>query len=198
MLTKWGVSEDKCHVFLRDEGANMRKAFETEGFRHADCGAHKLNLVVNKAIFEEKDVSAILKRCRALIGHFKHSLLARDRLRDLQTALNLPEHSLKQVKVLKEEIRRLERNEERETHIENSGEYFKNIMLKFLAPEKVCDERQQLLPVLQTMLRLSAEEFRQVEKCIGTNCTPVPGQQGGNTGDGGDWKGLLGSLGSIF
>jgi chromosome segregation ATPase len=64
---------------------------------------------------------------------------------------------VEQIKILKEEIRRLERNTEREEHTKN-GEYLKNVLMKYLAPPKVNDERQQLLPVLTTMLRLSPEE----------------------------------------
>lgn len=69
------------------------------------------------------------------------------------------------MKILKEEIRRLERNVEREKHIQNT-EYFKNVMLKFLAPPKVNDERQQLMPVLKTMLKLSPEEEELVKNIV--------------------------------
>uniref|UniRef100_A0A914BXZ5 GRIP domain-containing protein n=1 Tax=Acrobeloides nanus TaxID=290746 RepID=A0A914BXZ5_9BILA len=72
---------------------------------------------------------------------------------------------MEQVKILKEEIRRMERNIEREQHINNT-EYFKNVMLKFLAPPKVNDERVQLLPVLRTMLRLSPEETELVSNIV--------------------------------
>lgn len=61
-----------------------------------------------------------------------------------------------QAKILKEEIRRLERNQQREKEAANM-EYLKNILLKFLSL-KVGDERQQLVPVLTTMLKLSPEE----------------------------------------
>jgi hypothetical protein len=76
------------------------KAFETEGYLHADCGAHKLNLVVNKAIFQEKDIKKVLVRCRALVGHFKHSGLAQGRLKDEQQRLGLLIHTIKQVQIL--------------------------------------------------------------------------------------------------
>uniref|UniRef100_A0A0K0D557 GRIP domain-containing protein n=1 Tax=Angiostrongylus cantonensis TaxID=6313 RepID=A0A0K0D557_ANGCA len=59
--------------------------------------------------------------------------------------------------LLKEEIRRLERNGERLNHFENS-EYLKNVILKFLSPERVSGERVQLVPILATMLRLSPDE----------------------------------------
>jgi predicted nucleic acid-binding Zn-ribbon protein len=68
---------------------------------------------------------------------------------------------IEQIKILKEEIRRLERNTEREQHTKN-GEYLKNVMMKYLSPPKVNDERQQLLPVLTTMLKLSPEEVASI------------------------------------
>lgn len=60
-----------------------------------------------------------------------------------------------QAKVLKDEIRRLERNEQREQALSNL-EYLKNVIIKFLKVGVV--ERQQLIPVICTMLKLSSEE----------------------------------------
>ncbi|CDW52925.1 GRIP domain containing protein [Trichuris trichiura] len=62
-----------------------------------------------------------------------------------------------QNRVLKEEIRRLTRNEERQRHFSNA-EYLKNVVLKFH------DARLSLLPVLTTMLSLSKEEAAELEK----------------------------------
>ncbi|GAB6020179.1 GRIP and coiled-coil domain-containing protein 2 [Chamberlinius hualienensis] len=65
-----------------------------------------------------------------------------------------------QTRVLKEEIRRLERNQEREQHLANL-EYTKNVVMKFLSLPK-CDERERLVPVLAKLLQLSPDEERQV------------------------------------
>ncbi|EDV49435.1 GRIP and coiled-coil domain-containing protein 2 isoform X2 [Drosophila erecta] len=59
--------------------------------------------------------------------------------------------------MLKEELRRQERSEEREQHMHNS-EYLKNVFLKFLTLNNA-DERQRLVPVLNTILRLSRNEM---------------------------------------
>ncbi|VBB34045.1 unnamed protein product [Acanthocheilonema viteae] len=64
---------------------------------------------------------------------------------------------VEQTKLLKEEIRRMERDKERENHLSNT-EYLKNVIMKFIAPEKVTDERGHLIPVLTTMLKLTNEE----------------------------------------
>lgn len=85
---------------------------------------------------------------------------ANKRLEHTTELLNESEAALmrltEQAKILKEEIRRLERNQEREKEAANM-EYLKNILLKFLSL-KVGDDRQKLIPVLCTMLKLSPEE----------------------------------------
>lgn len=58
--------------------------------------------------------------------------------------------------VLKEEIRRNQRNIEREQHAQNF-EYMKNVVLKFLTLHNT-DEKIRLVPVLNTILKLSPEE----------------------------------------
>ncbi|XP_051882341.1 GRIP and coiled-coil domain-containing protein 2 [Pristis pectinata] len=63
---------------------------------------------------------------------------------------------MEQITLLKSEVRRLERNQEREKSIANL-EYLKNVMLKFIFLN-AGSERQSLLPVIDTMLQLSPEE----------------------------------------
>lgn len=65
-----------------------------------------------------------------------------------------------QIRVLKEEIRRLERNQEREKHAQNL-EYLKNIIMKF-ATLQGGSEKERLVPVLTTMLKLSPEEHKEL------------------------------------
>nr|XP_010591885.1 GRIP and coiled-coil domain-containing protein 2 isoform X1 [Loxodonta africana] len=63
---------------------------------------------------------------------------------------------MEQIKLLKSEIRRLERNQEREKSVSNL-EYLKNVLLQFIFL-KPGSERERLLPVIDTMLQLSPEE----------------------------------------
>ena len=58
--------------------------------------------------------------------------------------------------LLKSEVRRLERNHEREKSVANL-EYLKNVLLQFIFLHSG-SERQALLPVIHTMLQLSPEE----------------------------------------
>ncbi|XP_013787555.1 GRIP and coiled-coil domain-containing protein 2-like [Limulus polyphemus] len=89
---------------------------------------------------------------------------AQKKLEHVTELLNDSEaHSLRlteQVRVLKEEIRRLEKNREREEHIANM-EYLKNVMIKFISLE-MGSEKERLVPVLTTILKLSAEEQQQL------------------------------------
>ncbi|XP_064412983.1 GRIP and coiled-coil domain-containing protein 2 [Latimeria chalumnae] len=63
---------------------------------------------------------------------------------------------MEQITLLKSEVRRLERNQEREKSVANL-EYLKNVVLQFIFL-KAGSERQRLLPVIHTMLQLSPEE----------------------------------------
>jgi len=63
---------------------------------------------------------------------------------------------MEQIKLLKSEIRRLERNQEREKSVANL-EYMKNVLLQFIFL-KPGSEKERLLPVIDTMLQLSPEE----------------------------------------
>jgi len=60
--------------------------------------------------------------------------------------------------MLKEEVRRHQRSIEREQHIQNS-EYLKNIIIKFVTLNN-SDEKQRLIPVLNTILKLSSDELQ--------------------------------------
>nr|XP_022903677.1 GRIP and coiled-coil domain-containing protein 2-like [Onthophagus taurus] len=62
--------------------------------------------------------------------------------------------------VLKEEIRRQRRSLEREEHAENL-EYLKNVIFKFITLGQG-DERERLIPVLNTILKLSPEESQKL------------------------------------
>lgn len=59
------------------------------------CGAHKINLVVDNSLFSSVD--ELLQKCRAIVGHFNHSNLAYDLLKEDQIKEGLPIHKLKQV-----------------------------------------------------------------------------------------------------
>eukprot|EP00057_Strongylocentrotus_purpuratus_P034383 XP_794992.3 PREDICTED: GRIP and coiled-coil domain-containing protein 2 [Strongylocentrotus purpuratus] len=84
-----------------------------------------------------------------------------------------------QAKVLKEEIRRLERNQARENAISNM-EYLKNVVLKFVSLPQG-DEKGRLLPVLKTMLKLSDTEIKHLATIAqGDDATQKSGSPAGS------------------
>ncbi|KAI6660038.1 GRIP and coiled-coil domain-containing protein 2 isoform X2 [Oopsacas minuta] len=67
-----------------------------------------------------------------------------------------------QVKLLKEEIRRLERNTERGKHLE-SLEYLKNVVVSFFSSSS---NQADMLPALRTVLQLGPEEIASIKSEI--------------------------------
>ncbi|PIK39003.1 putative GRIP and coiled-coil domain-containing protein 2 [Apostichopus japonicus] len=100
---------------------------------------------------EEEHVRVQLTTARKKLEHFTEITSENE-----ATILRLTEQS----KILKEEIRRLERNQARENAISNL-EYLKNVVLKFMVLPKG-DEKGRLVPVLETMLKLSEEESKKL------------------------------------
>ncbi|PVD18485.1 hypothetical protein C0Q70_21034 [Pomacea canaliculata] len=90
---------------------------------------------------------------------------AQKKIEHLTELLNDSEESVsrmtEQAKILKDEIRRLNRNQQRDEELQNL-EYLKNIIMKFLT-RSVGEERMVLVPVLHMMLKLSPEEKEVLE-----------------------------------
>ncbi|XP_055903770.1 GRIP and coiled-coil domain-containing protein 2 [Eupeodes corollae] len=87
------------------------------------------------------------------------------RVRHLTSLLAESEQDLARLtqlnEMLKEEVRRQERTVEREKHMHNS-EYLKNVVLKFVSLNNG-DERTRLVPVLNTILKLSPSEIEMLQ-----------------------------------
>ncbi|KAL4090646.1 hypothetical protein QTP88_025440 [Uroleucon formosanum] len=88
ILIEWGIL-DKIVTIVSDNGANIKNAIN-EHLRkyHHPCVAHTLNLIVNDAITSNEELLNVLKKCRALVGHFKHSVSASTKLKEIQNQMN--------------------------------------------------------------------------------------------------------------
>ncbi|KAK0132615.1 Zinc finger BED domain-containing protein 4 [Merluccius polli] len=75
-----------------DNAANMVKALTEYG--HIRCVSHTLHLVVVKALEKARVVTSLLSKARSISGHVHHSSKASNRLHELQTQVNLPQHTL--------------------------------------------------------------------------------------------------------
>lgn len=100
---------------------------------------------------EDKSLSSSLQASQRQGVHLRQLLNESE-----ATVLRLTE----QASILKAEIRRLERNQERQSSVSNM-EYLKNIIYKFMTL-KNGEERLQLVPVMQTMLKFSPEEKERI------------------------------------
>ncbi|CAL9690600.1 unnamed protein product [Knipowitschia caucasica] len=95
---------------------------------------------------------------------------------------------MEQITLLKSEIRRLERNQEREKSVANL-EYLKNVLLQFIFLRSG-SERQALLPVIHTMLQLSPEEKSKLAAI-------AQGEEEGSASRGSGWSSYIHSWSGI-
>lgn len=96
ILTEW-VFDDKIVTIVSDNGANIKNAINEHLCKHHHpCVAHTLNLSINEAISSNTEFLDVLKKCRTLVGHFKHSVSASEKLRQLQIQMGLSQLKVKQ------------------------------------------------------------------------------------------------------
>ena len=99
MLSDWSITKENVHLVLRDNASNMERAMKDAGIGSYGCFAHSLQLVVHDGVLSQRIVSDLLAVCRRIVGHFKWSTKALDKLRDIQQNLGVPNHRLKQDEV---------------------------------------------------------------------------------------------------
>ena len=96
LLDSWKVPKTRVHTVVRDNAANMVAGIEQCGLPSIGCAIHTLQLVIKDFILAQRSVSDMLARCRKIVGHYKYSHLAVERLQDIQRQLSLPNHKLMQ------------------------------------------------------------------------------------------------------
>ncbi|KAJ4942911.1 hypothetical protein JOQ06_005423 [Pogonophryne albipinna] len=96
MLAKWDLDNDKVHVVMRDNAANMKKAFADMGVQSLGCFAHTLQLVVIQGLLAQRSIIDAVANARKLVGHFKHPPKAYSILEDIQKDLHMPTQRLQQ------------------------------------------------------------------------------------------------------
>ena len=94
LLASWKVPKTRVHTVVRDNAANMVAGIEQCGLPSIGCAIHTLQLVIKDCILAQRSVSDMLARCRKIVGHYKHSHLAVERLQAIQRQLSLPDHKL--------------------------------------------------------------------------------------------------------
>jgi hypothetical protein len=94
MLADWNLLKNRVQYVLRDNAAAMIKAMRVADLPHTGCMAHTLQLAVKDALESQKGVENVIALGRRIVGHFKHSTLAYNRLVEFQKVHKLPEHRL--------------------------------------------------------------------------------------------------------
>ena len=96
MLEGWGIQREQVHLLIRDNASNMVKAMREAVYPDLGCFAHMLQLIIHDGVLTQRAVTGTLANCCRIVGHFKHSLLAYCRLKEIQQSLEIPQHHLKQ------------------------------------------------------------------------------------------------------
>ncbi|XP_074992356.1 LOW QUALITY PROTEIN: GRIP and coiled-coil domain-containing protein 2 [Calonectris borealis] len=145
------------HTVAREEGEGMETT-DTESVSSASTHVPSLEQLLNspEAKLEPSQWRTELTKDE-LIQKLNTTAKSADHLNELLRESEATNAILmEQIKLLKNEIRRLERNQEREKSVANL-EYLKNVLLQFIFL-KSGSEKERLLPVIDTMLQLSPEE----------------------------------------
>jgi hypothetical protein len=96
IFNEWNIA-NKIITVVSDNGSNIKNAINEHLLKHHHpCMAHTLNLSIIEAINGNSDINQILKKCRTIVGHFKHSSNATEKLKDFQLQMNLPLLKVKQ------------------------------------------------------------------------------------------------------
>ncbi|KFV40838.1 GRIP and coiled-coil domain-containing protein 2, partial [Tyto alba] len=145
------------HAVAREEGEGMETT-DTESVSSASTYMPSLEQLLNspEAKLEPSQWQSELTRDE-LMQKLNTTAKSADHLNELLRESEATNAILmEQIKLLKNEIRRLERNQERQKSVANL-EYLKNVLLQFIFL-KSGSEKERLLPVIDTMLQLSPEE----------------------------------------
>lgn len=100
MLKEWDIpceASDKKPVTIyitTDNGRNMVNAATMSGWGTISCFAHSLQLAINDVRGAVPELQDMLSRARAIVGHYKRSSSARNKLKQLQKQLSFPIHEL--------------------------------------------------------------------------------------------------------
>ncbi|GAB0088922.1 hypothetical protein DMENIID0001_033860 [Sergentomyia squamirostris] len=139
------TSRSRRDLIPLDELLNSPFEEHSQSFEGATAGS----ISPNAELLATKD------KLQASENHIKHlTALLAEAEQDLAKLSQLNE-------MLKEEVRRQQRSLERETHMHNS-EYLKNVVFKFLTLNSG-DEKAHLVPVLNTILKLSPDETQKLQ-----------------------------------
>lgn len=92
-MQQYNIPNNKIHVIVRDNAANMAAGVAMAEYESLPCFLHTLQLVLNDAIFEQRYVKDLTSVCKQIVGHFNHSPPAFAKYQEYQKNFNLPDHT---------------------------------------------------------------------------------------------------------
>ncbi|XP_063216906.1 zinc finger BED domain-containing protein 4-like [Bacillus rossius redtenbacheri] len=93
-IEEWNFPTNSIPLYVvTDNAKNFTAAINKTSWIHTRCFAHTLQLAVQDAK-SEHNVADLLAKGRAIVGHYRHSNIARERLHALQLKLSKPVHEL--------------------------------------------------------------------------------------------------------
>ncbi|XP_038133603.1 E3 SUMO-protein ligase ZBED1-like, partial [Cyprinodon tularosa] len=95
MMEEWGIS-NKVTCMVTDGAPNMVACVRELKLRHHICVAHTMNLVVKKSLDQHPVLSGIRAKAQKLVGYFRSSTTAKEKLSQVQRHLGLQELKLMQ------------------------------------------------------------------------------------------------------
>lgn len=95
IVQEWAPNLNSVPVYVvTDNGRNIRAAVRQMEWTPLQCMGHTFQLAIKDAKDETPAVSLLCKKARAIVGHYKHSAQATQRLKDCQRRMELPSTSL--------------------------------------------------------------------------------------------------------
>ncbi|KAK9525412.1 hypothetical protein VZT92_016124 [Zoarces viviparus] len=95
LMEEWGIA-NKVTCMVTDGAPNMVACVRELKLRHHICIAHTLNLIVKKALDQQLVLSGIRAKARKLVGFFKSSTTAKEKLTQVQHHLGMANMKLMQ------------------------------------------------------------------------------------------------------
>uniref|UniRef100_A0A673HB45 BED-type domain-containing protein n=1 Tax=Sinocyclocheilus rhinocerous TaxID=307959 RepID=A0A673HB45_9TELE len=93
-VEQWGL-DGKVVACVHDNARNMIAANRDVNWESVPCFAHTLQLAINDG-FKAASINRLIGACSRLVGHFHHSTIASNALKQKQRQLELPSHKLVQ------------------------------------------------------------------------------------------------------
>lgn len=83
----WNILLCKIHAVITNNAANIVKAVETVfgKKKHVACFSHSINLIPAKMCKKLPDLKLLIDKIKSIVSYFKHSVVAADELRKIQS-----------------------------------------------------------------------------------------------------------------